>query len=150
CGDRRESDSVAARHEHFFRSGARMATGQTIPGARTRRIPFGAVDRSGLPLDLGSCRRRESHRTAGHKYDSVWYQQIAEYGCDHGAPAQSTLAFFPLYPMLIRVLAAISPGGFVGAALVIAWISGLAAAWGMYVLGTYLHDRRTGIALALL
>jgi hypothetical protein len=86
----------------------------------------------------------------GNKYDSGWYLQIIDQGYDHAESAQSNMAFFPLYPMLARALAAISPFGSVGAALVLAWIAGIVAAWGLYVLGEHLHDRRTGIMLAIL
>ena len=86
----------------------------------------------------------------GNKYDSVWYLQIINDGYDDGESAHSNMAFFPLYPMLARVLAAITPLGSMGAALVLSWAAGLAAAWGLYVLGKHLHDRRTGIFLAVL
>ncbi|WP_199428812.1 hypothetical protein [Qaidamihabitans albus] len=86
----------------------------------------------------------------GGKYDSVWYLQIIDHGYDQGESAQSNMAFFPLYPMLARALAVVTPLGSMGAALVLAWTAGIAAAWGLYVLGTHLHDRRTGIVLAIL
>lgn len=86
----------------------------------------------------------------GNKYDSGWYLQIINQGYDHGEWAQSNLAFFPLYPMLARALAAITPFGPAGAALVLAWIAGVVAAWGLYVLGNHLYGRRTGIILAIL
>lgn len=86
----------------------------------------------------------------GGKYDSVWYLQIVDQGYDHAESAQSNMAFFPLYPMLARALAAITPLGSMGAALVLAWIAGMVAAWGLYVLGNHLHGRRTGVMLAIL
>jgi hypothetical protein len=86
----------------------------------------------------------------GTMYDSAWYLQIIEHGYDHAESLQSNLAFFPLYPMLARGLAAVTPLGPVGAALVVAWLASLVAAWGLYALGTHLHSRRTGIVLAVL
>lgn len=86
----------------------------------------------------------------GNSYDSVWYLQIADHGYDHGESAQSNMVFFPLYPMLTRAVAVVSPLGTTGTALLLAWTAGIAAAWGMYHLGNHLHDRRTGIVLAIL
>lgn len=93
----------------------------------------------------------------GTMHDSAWYLEIIDHGYDHGASAgnrgesaQSNMAFFPLYPMLARVLSTMTPLGSVGAALVLAWSAGIAAAWGVFVLGTHLHGRRTGTILAVL
>ena len=86
----------------------------------------------------------------GNKHDSVWYLQIINDGYDHAESAQSNMAFFPLFPMFARALAAVTPLGSMGAALVLAWVAGVAAAWGLYVLGTHLHGRRSGIILAIL
>ncbi|MQY07154.1 mannosyltransferase family protein [Actinomadura macrotermitis] len=85
----------------------------------------------------------------GRKWDAVHYINLAQHGYDHGA-GQSNLAFFPLYPGLVRVVDAVSPGSTVAAGIAVAWVAGLVAAWGIYRLGAFLHDARTGIALAVL
>jgi hypothetical protein len=63
-------------------------------------------------------------------YDAVWYAKIAEVGYDHGGTG-TTLAFFPLYPVLIRVGAFITPFNATQVGILIALASGMAAVWGM-------------------
>lgn len=60
------------------------------------------------------------------------------------------MAFFPLYPGLVAAVDRVAPYGPRAAGLLVAWIAGLAAAWGLYAIGAYLHDRRAGILLAAL
>ncbi|MFF2502760.1 mannosyltransferase family protein [Streptomyces sp. NPDC058067] len=91
----------------------------------------------------------------GTSWDSNWYTGIAQHGYGttlagrHGF-TYTDLAFFPLYPALQRSLATLVPVHMTVAGLVVAWLSALAAAWGIYAVGELLHGRRTGIALALL
>ncbi|MFB7951531.1 mannosyltransferase family protein [Streptomyces sp. NPDC056045] len=95
------------------------------------------------------------HRLTG-RWDSVWYQRIAEHGYGYeirlpDGALHSDLAFFPLLPALERGLAAlIPPLGVAGAGLVVSWLASLAAAWGIFAVGTRLHGRRTGTLLAVL
>ncbi len=81
----------------------------------------------------------------GNRYDSVWYQAIAQDG--YGPNAPKSYAMFPLFPALMAVLAPVTPGPTWTAGLLVSWIAGLGAAWGLYQLGTHLRDRRTGIML---
>ncbi|MBQ1048019.1 hypothetical protein KBX50_06030 [Micromonospora sp. C51] len=60
------------------------------------------------------------------------------------------MAFFPLYPGLTAALDRISPLSTRDAGLIVAWLAGLAAAWGLFAIGAYLHDRRSGVLLAAL
>ncbi|MBO9555656.1 mannosyltransferase family protein [Cellulomonas sp.] len=39
-----------------------------------------------------------------HQYDAGWYQQIAEHGYSYTPGQQSSIAFFPVYPMGVRAL----------------------------------------------
>ncbi|HEX6075134.1 MAG TPA: mannosyltransferase family protein [Micromonosporaceae bacterium] len=90
-------------------------------------------------------------------WDANWFVRIAEDGYEPGYSYDPTgeltgngLAFFPLYPILIRGLAwlpGISP---TGAALAISWFAAGAAAVLLSLLGTRLYSRRTGYALAVL
>ncbi|MFF8611557.1 mannosyltransferase family protein [Streptomyces sp. NPDC015350] len=95
------------------------------------------------------------HRLTG-RWDSVWYQRIAEHGYGYeirlpDGALHSDLAFFPLLPALERGLAAlIPPLGVAGAGLVVSWLASLAAAWGIFAVGTRLHGRRAGTLLAVL
>ncbi|RAG81601.1 hypothetical protein DN069_32015 [Streptacidiphilus pinicola] len=60
------------------------------------------------------------------------------------------MAFFPLFPYAARGLTLVSPLSAPDAAIAVAWIAGAVAAWGLYAVGNLLHDRRTGIVLAML
>jgi hypothetical protein len=93
----------------------------------------------------------------GWRYDAGWYTQIAARGYDRaipllpdGTPRTSNLEFFPLFPGLIRLLTEVSPLTPQQAGLAISWTAGLIAAWGIYLVGAHLFDRRTGILLAVL
>lgn len=91
------------------------------------------------------------------RFDGTWYVQIAEHGYDRAIPigpdggyATTNLAFFPLYPGLIALLDPVLPGGPRAAGLAISWVAGLAAAWGLFAIGTHLRGRRTGLLLVAL
>jgi 4-amino-4-deoxy-L-arabinose transferase-like glycosyltransferase len=90
-------------------------------------------------------------------WDATWFVQIAENGYEPGYAYDTAgeltgngLAFFPLYPMLIRVLAGLLGVSAVDAALAISWVAAGLAAVLLSVLGTRLYSRRTGYALAVL
>ncbi|MGW4155721.1 hypothetical protein ACWEDF_21435 [Micromonospora chersina] len=82
--------------------------------------------------------------------DGNWYMAIAQHGYDGYEKTQSNMAFFPLFPGLTAGLDRISPLGTAEAAVAVAWVAGLAAAWGLFAIGAHLHDRRTGVLLAAL
>ncbi|WP_233219581.1 hypothetical protein [Micromonospora sp. RP3T] len=82
--------------------------------------------------------------------DGNWYLAIARHGYDGYEKTQSNMAFFPLYPGLTGALDRISPLSPRESALLVAWLAGLAAAWALFAIGAYLHDRRTGVLLAAL
>lgn len=91
------------------------------------------------------------------RFDSNWYQQIAVQGYDTAIPVQpdgsfrpSNLAFFPLLPLLIDVLTAVTPLPPAAAGLIVAWLASFAAAWGLYAVGRHLHSRAVGVLLAML
>lgn len=93
----------------------------------------------------------------GLEWDGSWYWHIARYGYGTIVAAKSgngliynDLAFFPLFPGLIRALSTALPIGPVNAALVIAWVAAAVAAWGVYAVGELLHGRKVGLALAAL
>ncbi|MFI7210070.1 hypothetical protein [Micromonospora maritima] len=82
--------------------------------------------------------------------DATYYLSIAQHGYDGYARVQSDMAFFPLYPGLVGLVERLSPLTARGAGLVVAGLAGLAAAWALFAIGSYLHDRRTGVVLAAL
>jgi hypothetical protein len=91
-------------------------------------------------------------------WDGKWFLRLADNGYDaavrvlpNGDPKQSTLAFFPGYPFLVRWLGDLPGISTLWAALVITLLSGAAAAWGIFQVGRKLSDDdRVGTALALL
>ncbi|MEU0149164.1 hypothetical protein ABZ119_24960 [Streptomyces sp. NPDC006288] len=98
---------------------------------------------------------KDAPRLLGGRWDSVWYQRIAENGYGHTVTlpdggVHSDLAFFPLLPALERAVAAVTPLTVRGAGITVAWLAGLFAAWGIYVVGARLHGRRAGVLLAAL
>ena len=89
------------------------------------------------------------------RYDAIWYAGIVERGYDAAVPlrpdgglATTNLAFFPLYPGLTAALDPIVPGGPGSAGIVVAWLAGLAAAWGLYAVGAHVVNRKAGVLLA--
>ena len=85
-------------------------------------------------------------------WDGGWFLRVAEgypsgytYGSD-GALQGNELAFFPLYPMLIRLLSTLGldPGT---AAIAVSWLASVGAAVALHLLGTSLYGRRAGWAL---
>ncbi|MES9509523.1 hypothetical protein ABWJ92_24425 [Streptomyces sp. NPDC000609] len=95
------------------------------------------------------------HRLSG-RWDSVWYQRIAEHGYGYevrlpDGTLHSDLAFFPLLPALERGLSAVVPSlGVAGAGLLVSWLASLAAAGGIFAVGARLYGRRAGVLLAVL
>nr|WP_063762190.1 mannosyltransferase family protein [Streptomyces bicolor] len=87
-------------------------------------------------------------------WDSVWYMGIAAHGYGHTKHEYglvfSDLAFFPLYPALIRAATTVTPldGGQAG--LVVSWFAAAVAAWGIYAIGARLHGRAVATALVVL
>ncbi|WUW18994.1 hypothetical protein OG707_18350 [Streptomyces sp. NBC_01465] len=92
----------------------------------------------------------------GNSWDAKWYTSVAAHG--YGArtftypngDVQSDLAFFPLYPALIRAVATVLPVTGGGAGLLVSWAAAAAAACGIYAIGERLHGRRTATLLVLL
>ncbi|GGZ97623.1 membrane protein [Streptomyces spiroverticillatus] len=84
----------------------------------------------------------------GQSWDSLWYTRIATHGYGHtqvfagGEVVQSDLAFFPLYPGLIRAVCTVLPVTPGGAGLLISWTAALAAAWGIFAVVDRLYGRR--------
>ncbi|MEU5609516.1 hypothetical protein ACI2L4_27905 [Streptomyces sparsogenes] len=95
----------------------------------------------------------------GYCWDSVWYVGVARHGYNYNTllpdPAKhgvtfSDMAFFPLFPMLVRTLTTLLPISAVTAGLVVAWAAAGAAAWGIHAVGELLYGRRVATALVVL
>jgi hypothetical protein len=67
-------------------------------------------------------------------FDSVWFANIATNGYDHGGEGLTSLAFFPLYPFLIRVGLWVTPLNPAQVGIAVAMVSGMAAAWALCVI----------------
>jgi Mannosyltransferase (PIG-V) len=86
-------------------------------------------------------------------WDGGWFLRVALNGYPHGYTYDANhvlqaneLAFFPLYPMLIRgvTLLGVAPNV---AAVGVAWIASIGAAIALHLLGTSLYGKRAGWAL---
>ncbi|MEU4124077.1 MULTISPECIES: glycosyltransferase family 39 protein [Streptomyces] len=94
---------------------------------------------------------RSPLRVLGHSWDSVWYLAIARHGYGRTQMwpvtglVQSDYAFFPLYPVLVRL----SGGGEWGA-LLVAWTAAAVAAVGVYRVGELVAGRRVALLLVAL
>ncbi|MFJ9150814.1 hypothetical protein ACIRP7_22700 [Streptomyces sp. NPDC102270] len=119
---------------------------------------FASVRLTGVILaTLWSLHLGKHPRTVlGLEWDGRWYRHIAQYGyglivhAEAGHFVWNDLAFFPLFPGLIRAVNTVLPIGLVNVALLITWSAALVAAWGVYAVGELLHGRRAGILLVAL
>ncbi|GAA1881621.1 glycosyltransferase family 39 protein [Asanoa iriomotensis] len=91
------------------------------------------------------------------RFDATSYRRIVDVGYDATIPVgpdgdlkPSNLAFFPAFPALIKVFTFLPGVGSLAGAVIVAWLAGLAAAWGIYLVGTHMWNRTTGILLAIL
>ncbi|GAA2093051.1 glycosyltransferase family 39 protein [Microlunatus panaciterrae] len=90
------------------------------------------------------------------RWDAGWYLGLAEGGYVYpnlfpdGRPRVSNLAFFPLYPWLVRGIDDIGPLSPSQALLAVSWFGGLLAVWAIFAVGNALYGRWAGIALSAL
>ncbi|MEU9231180.1 hypothetical protein [Streptomyces subrutilus] len=120
---------------------------------------FAAVRGAGvLVLTLGSWwAGKDPLRVLGRSWDSVWYLGIAAHGYGRTqmwpsattgtGSIQSDYAFFPLYPVLIRLVGSVLPGGLLPAGILVAWICAAVAAVGVYRIGEWVTGPRAGLLL---
>ncbi|MEV7417826.1 hypothetical protein [Streptomyces sp. NPDC089919] len=148
-----------------------LARSRTGPAAGVRDRGRTAARRAGLALGAFAAARglgalalalagrhfgKDPVAVLGTSWDAGWYTSIAAHGYGRtvvfpGGTVHSDLAFFPLYPGLMRLLCAVLPGvGPAGAGLLVSWTAAGAAAVGVYLIGERLHGPRAGLLLALL
>jgi hypothetical protein len=87
------------------------------------------------------------------QWDADWYLGIADHGYTHHlgtAFDANNLAFFPLYPLLVKAVAALTPGSRATTGLAVTVGCSFLAAWGVHAVGSRLHDRRVGVLLTVL
>ncbi|WP_411129426.1 hypothetical protein [Streptomyces sp. x-19] len=133
-------------------------------GAAARRARTALLWFVGIRLAGAACVAAWAWRTGRHprsllggSWDSQWYLSIARHGYGMAAPdgrwpdvPGADLAFFPLFPWLVRGVGAVLPVHPLTAGLVVAWVAALLAAWGIFAVGEHLHGRRTGTLLVVL
>jgi uncharacterized membrane protein len=109
-----------------------------------------------LALFLWSAARDKSAYTLlTARWDALWYVRVAElgYGYEVRLPngdVHSNLAFFPLLPWLERLVAAVSPLSYADGGFLVALVSSLAAAWGIFAVADRVYGRRAGVCAVLL
>ncbi|MET8247305.1 hypothetical protein ABZV31_24495 [Streptomyces sp. NPDC005202] len=118
---------------------------------------FAAARIAGTAVLAATARAEGRHPLTllGRSWDSIWYLAIAAHGYGRTlrprpGVVHSDLAFFPLYPALIRAVHAVAPLTVGAAGLVVAWLSAAVAACGIYAVGARLHGRAVATALVLL
>ncbi|MFJ1674511.1 hypothetical protein ACIODT_05655 [Streptomyces sp. NPDC088251] len=139
------------------RSSARGHLTAALAAAAPALGAYAAVRLIGLAVfaAAASGAGKSAFHLLAERWDSVWYQRIAENGYGHTAVLPNggvhpDLAFFPLLPALERGVAELTPLSLAGAGLLVAWVAALFAAWGIFAVGARLYGRRTGVVLAAL
>ncbi|MFG2293415.1 hypothetical protein [Streptomyces sp. NPDC048603] len=136
------------------RGGNGDGTGIAVPAGVFAVAVFVAVRAVGVLLVAVSAwwSGKDPVAVLGTSWDSVWYIGIAEHGYGRTqvwpeiGSVQSDLAFFPLYPGLMRVLDVLLPGvGPAGAGLLVAWAAMVAGAVGVYRVGELVAGARAGV-----
>ncbi len=97
---------------------------------------------------------RDAHRLL-ISWDAQWYQGIARNGygfvrVHEDGRSLSDFAFFPLYPWLERMVAAVTGLRVLDSGLLVSGVASLVAAWGIFAVGERLYGRRAGIVLVVL
>ncbi|MEU7550976.1 hypothetical protein AB0B01_01215 [Streptomyces sp. NPDC044571] len=128
----------------------RTAAVRALPAPVVALGVFATVRGAGvLLLAVGSWwAGRSPVRVLGFSWDSVWYLAIASHGYGRtqmwadGGWVQSDCAFFPLYPLLVRLAGATPWAG-----LLVAWTAAAVAAVGVYRVGELVYGPRVGVLL---
>ncbi|MFF0010392.1 hypothetical protein [Streptomyces sp. NPDC005374] len=87
------------------------------------------------------------------QWDAEYYLGIADHGYARelgGMDGGNNLVFFPLHPVLVKAVAAVTPGSRASTALCLAVAASLVAAWGVFAVGDRLHGPRVGMLLTVL
>jgi hypothetical protein len=136
-------------------SGRRARALRALRRAAPALLAYAAVRLVGL-LVLVLWAHRQHHGVwpmLATQWDAHWYLGIADHGYTHElgtAYDANNLAFFPLYPVLVKAVAALTPGTRATTGLVIAVAASFGAAWGIFSVGHRLHGRRVGVLLTVL
>ncbi|HZA03491.1 MAG TPA: hypothetical protein VE617_02940 [Propionibacteriaceae bacterium] len=90
------------------------------------------------------------------RWDAGWYLRLAEGGyvypnvSPEGKIRASNLAYFPLFPWLVRGIGNTGLLSLREALIMVSWLGGLLAVWAIFAVGNAWYGRGTGIALSAL
>ena len=90
------------------------------------------------------------------RWDAVWYLRLSQGGYVYpsispdGRVWASNLAYFPLFPWLVRRIGDTGLLSLSQALVVVSWLGGLLAVWAIFAVGNTLYGRWAGIALSAL
>ncbi|MYR26074.1 hypothetical protein GA0115257_104830 [Streptomyces sp. LcepLS] len=139
-----------------------LAAGPALPPSLRRAAPalvgFLAIRLAGTLLVVLGCLLfgDSPYERLLRPWDAQWYEHIATYGYGFARNGRQPglhyrdIAFFPLYPGLVRTLRLVVPFSVPVLALVVSWGSALLAAWGIHAVVERLRDHRTATLLVLL
>ncbi|MFD9463902.1 hypothetical protein [Streptomyces sp. NPDC060027] len=136
-------------------SGLLAAARASLRHAAPALLAYAAVRLTGL-IALALWAHRRHHGVwpiLAAQWDADWYLGIADHGYAHhlgDAFDANNLAFFPLYPVLVKAVAVLTPGSRATTGLAIAVGCSFLAAWGVHAVGSHLHGRRVGVLLTVL
>ncbi|WP_416970483.1 hypothetical protein [Streptomyces sp. 4F14] len=110
---------------------------------------------AGVLAGVARATGRRPLRLLGHSWDSRWYLGIAEHGYGRTLSfgpdvVHSDLAFFPLYPALVRAVTAVTPLGGGSAGLLVSWTAAGTAACGIYAVTRHLRGHAVAAATVVL
>jgi hypothetical protein len=90
------------------------------------------------------------------RWDAGWYLRLAQGGyvypniAPDGRLHGSNLAYFPLFPWLVRWVGDSGPLTLSQASVAVSWLGGLLAVWAIFAVGNELYGRWAGIGLSAL
>lgn len=116
----------------------RRTRGRLLTTARLLAVPLAAYTGGRVIVLMGQAVsglgvRPASYRSAFLRYDASWYLRAARSGypaqvvASAGRAQQSTIAFFPLYPMLVRLVARVTGLEYTAAAQLVVTLAGVAS-----------------------
>lgn len=93
---------------------------------------------------------RNAPRTLGYwaNWDGAWYAEISGEGYA-GPHSPTSTVFFPLYPLLVRVVAYVFPGGIVTWGVGVSLVAALAGLFFVYRIAEEIYDEKSARAATL-
>lgn len=135
---------------------AARAAGDLLRRAGPALLGYAAVRLLGtlVLMKWAHLQRRGLWPLLADRWDSGWYLGIADHGYsyafDENGFNESNLAFFPLYPVVVKAVAGVTPGSRASVGVAVAVGCALLAAWGIFAVGERLYGARVGTVLAVL